>query len=144
MTHKVNLEDGKVTITGNAGGHPVTLEGKVKNVSLNVETTYNDFDDYGRRLSLSRDERYFLEFDAIDGIAYTIKTEPKVVIHHTARIEAVDRTVEAFEKARKQAGAPKNAKVRVGEIQSLSNELTVTPLAKAQPIMVEFTWEERK
>jgi hypothetical protein len=144
MSHRVNLENGKVTVTGDADGHPVVLEGNIKDVSLNVERDFDDVDFDSLRYSLLSRERYSLEFQRNDeGVAYTIKYKP-ITVTHSARVEATDRTVEAFEKAREQAGAPKNAKVRVGDFQSLSNELTVTPLAKAQPIMVEFTWEERK
>lgn len=139
MTHQVDLEDGKVTVTGNAGGHPITLEGKIKNCTLKVERSRDDSEYFGRPFLFVNNERYFLEFDVVDGTAYTIKTAPRVAVERTARIEAVDRTVEALEKARGQAGAPKNARFTLSRMLDRTAELQV---GKPTPIVVEFYWSE--
>lgn len=139
MTHRLNLENGRVVVTGNADGYPVTLEGNIKNVTIKAERDceYNGWD---RKFFLSDRTNYFLEFDTDNenGTAYTLKV-PTVQVLRTATVQAADRTVEALEKAREAVGAPKNARVRMGNI--MKNEGLVI-VDEPTPIEVEFRWTE--
>lgn len=139
MTHRLNLEGGRVVVTGNADGYPVTLEGNIKNVTIKAERDceHNGWD---RKFFLSDRTNYFLEFDTDNenGTAYTLKV-PTVQVLRTATVQAADRTVEALEKAREAVGAPKNARVRMGNI--MKNEGLVI-VDEPTPIEVEFRWTE--
>lgn len=136
---RLNLEGAAVVITGHADGYPVTLKGNIKNVDISVERA-DHTQTFTGNYALSDDSRYFLEFDADNdrGTAYTVEI-PTTNVKHTARIEAVDRTVEAIEKARKAVGAPKKARFRLGK--PLTSEAVLTVDAPT-PIEVEFYWTE--
>lgn len=102
----LHLEDGEVTVTGKAGGHPVTISGKIKNVKLKAETT-NDYNRY----FLSKDTSYFMEFLSDEsGVAYTYQYE-MLKIERRATVEVDSFTMEELEAARAATGAPRDAQI---------------------------------
>lgn len=142
MDSRVGYSRPKVRMEAEVDGKTVVFEGTARNAEIAHEANFEDVNSfYGSSVFKTSDTTTVTaEFDD-----YTVVVKEPIVatVVHTASILAEDRTVEAYERARRLAGAPKRAKMRVGDFQNYGGgELVLENLDEPNPIQVEFRWKE--
>lgn len=132
----------KVRMEAEVDGKTVVFEGTAREAEISHEVGYESVDSYYGS-SIFRESDTTTVTATFDTYNVTVKEKVVATVVHTASILADDRTVEAYERARRLAGAPKSAKMRVGDFQNYGGgELVLENLDEPNPIQVEFRWRE--
>lgn len=135
-----HFEDGHIVFTTDVDGKTIEIEGDVRDIDLTIETSYDKIDSlYDYRVTRTDTSAHMTFVPNENDTRFTIRTvgHAGTEVTHRASIVATDRTVAAFEKARKQVGAPKDAKIRMNRDSELS-PTTAGPVA----VEIEFIWTE--
>ena len=147
MNSHGHLPNPKIRVEYELDGKTCVFEGTARFATLETEHNYDNVHsdqllDSARIFKNSTTTT--LTTELVDGWNVTVKEPVEKEVFHTATVEADDRTVEAIERARVLAGAPSNAKIRVGNAMNYygSGELVVENLDEPNPIQVEFRWRE--
>lgn len=145
MNSEYITQEAEIEIRTKLGDKKVVFTATAPSVEINSEVSYDGSETFYDLDSakLFRDSTFTtLSAQLNDGWKYVVREKVPVIVHRTASVLAADRTVEAFEQARKRAGAPKSAKISVGDYMRMSNELVVENLDEPRPVNVEFRWKE--
>lgn len=134
-----HFEDGHIVFTTQVDGKTIEIDGDVKDIELAVDQFESIYDWRTRRTDTSA----YLTFKPDEhGVQLTWRVHENkgTEVTHRATIVATDRTVAAFEKARKRVGAPKDAKIRVGNF--MRDDAYAAVEGSPQAIEIEFIWKE--
>lgn len=145
MNSEYITQEAEIEVRTKLGDKEVVFKATAPSVEINSEVSYDGTETFYSvdSAKLFRDSTFTtLTAQLNDGWKYTVREKTMVIVNRTASVLAADRTVEAFEQARKRAGAPKSAKISVGDYMRLSNELVIENLDEKHPVTVEFRWKE--
>lgn len=138
------FRDSKITVeTVNGIGEKVIITGRVPDFSIFSSADEADVvhDDILDSEYIFR-ERYFIGGRLSPGWEIKTETKKKVKVLRTAEIQASDHTVEAYERARVQAGAPLDAKLSIAWEYFADADAVVEDLINPKPVVLVFRWEE--
>lgn len=127
-------------------GKEVVFEGTARWVEVSTQHNYEDINSvYSHAVSRLYDTTSTSELKAelVDGWKITTKEPVIREVSMQARVDVEDRTVDDFERARVQVGAPKNAKMRFLPNLARNEEGIVIGLDTPQPGTVEFVWKKK-
>lgn len=141
-----SLPNASIRMEYTLDGKEVVFEGTARFIEMDTQVEYDDVrslysqDVISRYASASSTK---LTAELIDGWKVTVSEPVEVEINMQARLDVLDRTVDEFEKARVQCGAPKKAKMRFLPNLARNDEGIVLNLDTPQPGTVEFVWKKK-
>lgn len=146
MKGNATLPNASIRVEYELEGKEVVFEGTARQVHMDSEHNYETV----------RSERFIeidkfyntaftttLSAELLDGWKVTVKEPVEVEVKMQARLDVPDRTVDDFERARVQVGAPKKAKMRFLPNLARNDEGIVINLDEPQPGTVEFVWTKK-